>query len=88
MTSDLLSRDGHTDSVTLPSDQDASGRTLGVQELRALAAVITSGTLTGGVFVRQLEDRFAQRMGRACHRLQFGDVGHPQGGRGNRPRAG
>jgi len=29
----------------LPSDQDASGRTLGQEELDALAAVIRSGTL-------------------------------------------
>src|SRR5262249_31537588 len=32
--------------VSLPSDQDASGRTLGQEELDLLAAVIDSGTLT------------------------------------------
>jgi hypothetical protein len=40
--------------MTLPSDQDASGRTLGGEELEALAAAIRSGTLTStkGTFVK------------------------------------
>lgn len=47
--------------LTLPSDQDASGRTLGDEELAALATVIRSGTLTAtrGAAVRELERCFA-----------------------------
>ena len=43
--------------VTLPSDQDASGRTLGEEELAMLAEVIASGTLTStkGTLVAELE---------------------------------
>jgi dTDP-4-amino-4,6-dideoxygalactose transaminase len=52
-------------SFVLPSDQDASGRTLGREELELLAQVIRSGTLTStkGTFVRQLETRFAEVLG-------------------------
>lgn len=48
-----------------PSDQDASGRSLGREELEALERVIASGTLTStkGVFVRGLEEAFAERYG-------------------------
>ena len=51
--------------VTLPSDQDASGRTLGAEELSLLAEVIGSGTLTStkGTFVKTLEERFAVMIG-------------------------
>lgn len=51
--------------LTLPSDQDASGRTLGAEELALLAEVIESGTLTStkGNFVRTLEERFAAKLG-------------------------
>jgi dTDP-4-amino-4,6-dideoxygalactose transaminase len=51
--------------VALPSDQDASGRTLGAEELERLAAVIRSGTLTGtkGSQVPELEARVAERLG-------------------------
>ncbi len=51
--------------ITLPSDQDASGRTLGAEELQLLAEVIESGTLTStkGNFVRTLEERFARKLG-------------------------
>jgi dTDP-4-amino-4,6-dideoxygalactose transaminase len=51
--------------LTLPSDQDASGRTLGEEELRLLAEVIRSGTLTStkGTFVKQLEREFAELIG-------------------------
>lgn len=47
--------------MTLPSDQDASGRTLGAEELALLTEVIQSGTLTStkGNFVRTFEERFA-----------------------------
>ncbi|HVF49571.1 MAG TPA: DegT/DnrJ/EryC1/StrS family aminotransferase [Pyrinomonadaceae bacterium] len=51
--------------LTLPSDQDASGRTLGAEELALLAEVIQSGTLTStkGAFVKTLEERFAAMLG-------------------------
>jgi perosamine synthetase len=49
----------------LPSDQDATGRSLGERELRLLGAVIASGTLTStkGTFVKELERSFAERLG-------------------------
>ena len=49
----------------LPSDQDASGRSLGEEEILQLAAVIASGTLTStkGICVKQLEERFAAAVG-------------------------
>ncbi len=51
--------------MTLPSDQDASGRTLGAEELALLAEVIESGTLTStkGKFVKTFEERFAALLG-------------------------
>lgn len=51
--------------MTLPSDQDSSGRTLGAEELANLAEVIESGTLTTtkGTFGRRLENAFAERIG-------------------------
>lgn len=50
---------------TLPSDQDASGRTLGEEEIAAVTAALRSGTLTStkGTFVAALETRFAAMMG-------------------------
>lgn len=50
---------------TLPSDQDASGRTLGAEEVANVSAAIRSGTLTStkGAFVRELEQRFAAMLG-------------------------
>lgn len=50
---------------TLPSDQDASGRTLGEEEIAAVTAALRSGTLTStkGTFVAALETRFARMMG-------------------------
>jgi dTDP-4-amino-4,6-dideoxygalactose transaminase len=52
--------------LTLPSDQDASGRTLGAEEIALLVEAIGSGTLTStkGRFVRTLETRFAALLGR------------------------
>lgn len=61
--------------LQLPSDQDASGRTLGTEEMAALQSAIASGTLTStkGSFVRQLESRFAERHGlRAAHACSSG----------------
>jgi dTDP-4-amino-4,6-dideoxygalactose transaminase len=51
--------------LSLPSDQDATGRTLGEEELNCLAEAIRSGTLTStkGNFVRALEQRFAEQLG-------------------------
>ncbi len=51
--------------LELPSDQDASGRTLGAEELALLSEVIESGTLTStkGNFVKTLEERFARKLG-------------------------
>lgn len=51
--------------LKLPSDQNASGRTLGEQELALLAEAIHSGTLTStkGTFVKALEQRFAEMLG-------------------------
>jgi dTDP-4-amino-4,6-dideoxygalactose transaminase len=51
--------------VSLPSDQDASGRTLGEEELEALGEALRSGTLTStkGRFVKALEADFARRLG-------------------------
>jgi perosamine synthetase len=51
--------------LVLPSDQDASGRTLGDEELALLAAAVHSGTLTStkGTFVKTLEQQFAETLG-------------------------
>jgi dTDP-4-amino-4,6-dideoxygalactose transaminase len=49
----------------LPSDQEASGRTLGAEEIALVTTAITSGTLTStkGDFVKQLEARYAALIG-------------------------
>ncbi len=51
--------------VSLPSDQDASGRSLGDEELELLREVVRSGTLTAtnGTQVRELERCFASLLG-------------------------
>jgi perosamine synthetase len=51
--------------ITLPSDQDSSGRTLGAEEIAAVTAVLKSGTLTStkGTAVKTLERRFAEMVG-------------------------
>jgi perosamine synthetase len=51
--------------LTLPSDQDASGRTLGDDELALLAEALASGTLTStrGRFVKTFENHFAALLG-------------------------
>jgi dTDP-4-amino-4,6-dideoxygalactose transaminase len=50
---------------TLPSDQDASGRSFGEAQLALLAEVLRAGTLTStrGTMVRALERGFAERLG-------------------------
>jgi perosamine synthetase len=52
-------------ALQLPSDQDATGRTLGASELRYLEEAIASGTLTStkGRFVKELESTFAKSLG-------------------------
>ncbi len=52
-------------NLVLPSDQDASGRTLSEEEIGAVAEVIRSGTLTStkGTAVRSFEERFARELG-------------------------
>ncbi|MDA1013055.1 MAG: DegT/DnrJ/EryC1/StrS family aminotransferase [Planctomycetota bacterium] len=54
-----------TTPLHLPSDQDASGRTFGWQELAFLRQVLDSGVLTStkGQFVKQLESSFASMIG-------------------------
>src|SRR2546427_11086840 len=54
-----------TTPLTLPSDQEASGRTLGDEEIALVAEAIRSGTLTStkGTFVKTLEGRFADLLG-------------------------
>jgi dTDP-4-amino-4,6-dideoxygalactose transaminase len=51
--------------LTLPSDQDATGRTLGKEELALLMEVIQTGTLTStkGAFVKNFETEFARTLG-------------------------
>jgi dTDP-4-amino-4,6-dideoxygalactose transaminase len=51
--------------ITLPSDQESSGRTLGEEEIREISRVILSGTLTStkGTAVATLEKRFAELTG-------------------------
>lgn len=51
--------------ISLPSDQNASGRQLGQQEIDNLIAAIESGILTStkGTFVKELESQFAARLG-------------------------
>lgn len=51
--------------LELPSDQDASGRTLGAEEIARVAEAIRSGTLTStkGNFTRSFEVRFAELCG-------------------------
>ena len=54
-----------TKAFTLPSDADASGRSLGAEELELLRQVIEAGTLncTKGSTVIRFEKRFAEWIG-------------------------
>ena len=53
------------DILSLPSDQNSTGRTLGDEEMKMLQEVIESGTLTStkGKFVKEFEAKFAQLVG-------------------------
>ncbi len=54
-----------TENIKLPNDQDASGRTFGVEEMNAIKEVLESGTLitTKGKYGKLLESEFAEKMG-------------------------
>ena len=54
-----------TNRISLPSDQDATGRTFGLEELEAVRQCLETGTLTStkGNFVKQLETSFAAKIG-------------------------
>lgn len=62
MTKSTLTQDK---LMTLPSDQEASGRTLGDEEIAALSESIRTGTLTStkGNFTKTLETKFASLYG-------------------------
>ncbi len=51
--------------MSLPSDQDATGRTLGEEEIAAVSACLRTGTLTStkGEYVKALEKEFAALVG-------------------------
>lgn len=66
-----------TRDLTLPSDQDASGRTLGEEEMALVAEAIRSGVLTStkGRMVKGLETRFAELVGsRHAHACASGSA--------------
>ncbi len=48
--------------IKLPSDQDASGRTFGAEEIAAVTEVLQSGVLitTKGKYGKMLEEDFAK----------------------------
>ena len=51
--------------LSLPSDQNSSGRTLGDAEIAAVTEALRSGTLTStkGTFTKQFEQKFAELLG-------------------------
>jgi dTDP-4-amino-4,6-dideoxygalactose transaminase len=53
------------ETIKLPSDQDASGRTFGAEEIAAITEVLQTGTLitTKGKYGKLLEESFAERFG-------------------------
>src|SRR5919197_2578430 len=53
------------ETVSLPSDQNATGRSFGEEEIGFLADVIRSGTLfsVSGTYVKNLETSFAKTLG-------------------------
>jgi dTDP-4-amino-4,6-dideoxygalactose transaminase len=60
-----MKTDAQMIDISLPSDQDASGRTLGDEEISLLIESLRSGTLTStkGTFTKQLEQQFAELLG-------------------------
>ena len=62
-------------TISLPSDQNSTGRTLGAEELVNLNDAIASGVLTStkGSFVKQLETDFARLLGsKECYACSSG----------------
>lgn len=53
------------EKLSLPSDQNSSGRTLGAHEVELITEAINSGTLTStkGKFVKEFEAKFAELVG-------------------------
>ncbi|MGL4419677.1 MAG: DegT/DnrJ/EryC1/StrS family aminotransferase [Gemmataceae bacterium] len=63
--------------LPLPSDQDATGRTLGEAEIAAVTQALRTGTLTAtkGVFTKNFQDRFAKWLGiQHCHASNSGTM--------------
>ena len=61
--------------ITLPSDQDSSGRTLGQEEIDLVSEAILSGTLTStkGEYTKSLESKFADTVGaKFCYAASSG----------------
>ena len=60
-----MSPETQKQTIKLPSDQDISGRTFGVEEIAAITEVLQSGVLitTKGKFGKQLEASFAEKLG-------------------------
>ncbi|MHC4878905.1 MAG: DegT/DnrJ/EryC1/StrS family aminotransferase [Planctomycetota bacterium] len=52
-------------NISLPSDQNSTGRTFGPEELENVAAALRSGTLTStkGTYTKQFEQQFASQLG-------------------------
>ena len=65
MTMQTTEQASAVESMVLPSDQDASGRTLGEREIELVTEAIRSGTLTStkGRFVKKLEESSAGILG-------------------------
>ena len=77
--------------LTLPNDQNASGRNFGTQELAALENVLASGTLTStkGTYVKAFEAEFARRLGvKHAFACASGSAADSHGDRRTRSRAG
>ncbi len=57
----------YSNFIALPSDQDASGRTLSDEEIEAVTCAIRSGVLTStkGTYVKNFEQEFARQIGAA-----------------------
>lgn len=63
--------------ISLPSDQDSTGRTLGDEEIALVSDAIRSGTLTStkGSYVKRLETEFAALHGvKHCHAAASGSA--------------
>ena len=67
MSTGTLVKKAAPKTMSLPSDQDASGRTLGDEEIAMVTAAIRSGTLTStkGEYTKRFEESFAQMIGSA-----------------------